>query len=152
MYTNLLYNTVPGFTRCKWFLHIFTLSYSGSRIWLGEKSCVLEKENHPLHMQGPVPGQIIKAIPRCNTPKRSSLNICPKHSNSTQLTRAQNTQTSPHRMQVLAFPGRHSARGLSKINSLLVKKRGGKPRLLAQDTITSCISPTPWVFNQTAPG
>ena len=66
MYTNLLYNTIPGFTRCKWFLHIFTLSYSGSRIWLGGKSCVLEKENHPLHMQGPVPGQIIKAIPRCN--------------------------------------------------------------------------------------
>ena len=39
MYTNLLYNTIPGFTRCKWFLHIFTLSYSGSRIWLGGKSC-----------------------------------------------------------------------------------------------------------------
>ena len=44
----------------------YTISYSGSRIWLGGKSCVLEKENHSLHMQGPVPGQIIKAIPRCN--------------------------------------------------------------------------------------
>ena len=74
-------------------------------------------------------------------------------SKTSALTQWQNAQTSLHRKfwHSQDTTARRFAKGLSRINSLLVKKRGGKPRLLAQDIITSCISPAPWVWQPNGP-
>ena len=62
IYFTIQYLDSPDANGFYTYLHYLTLAVESG--WA--ENHVLEKENHPLHMQGPVPGQIIKAIPRCN--------------------------------------------------------------------------------------